>query len=165
MERVGTGTIAEMQAILKRFAKYPIDYPSELLQSMDSDVTFKSLDAQGTFKGLQVDVISNYYAIFLDAGRRAGLKWIPVPAALSFIRKRNLTQKFKLANGEPMEEGAIAYLVRRSIHRKGIEPRNFIKPALKKGIDDNRKQLGGNIAKDIVERHLLVPVRKLNIKR
>lgn len=64
------------------------------------------------------------YAYYVEFGRRAG-KWPPFRYIYEWVRKRHFTV-------DDDEAQRIAYLIQRSIGKKGTKPHPFLKPAYEK---------------------------------
>lgn len=71
-----------------------------------------------------------YYGKFVDQGRRPGAKGVPIDALISFIRRRKIS-----IPGQ--KERQTAFMIQRSIKKKGIKPTHFIT----KTISDNEKNI------------------------
>lgn len=67
-----------------------------------------------------IDIRMNNYAIYLDRGRKALMKKIP----FSVIYRWVLKNKIKFNDKTYIQT---AYMIRNSIFKKGIRPRNFLK--------------------------------------
>jgi len=67
-----------------------------------------------------IDIRMNNYAIYLDKGRKALMKKIP----FSVIYRWVLKNKIKFNDKTYIQT---AYMIRNSIYKKGIRPRNFLK--------------------------------------
>ena len=99
---------------------------------------FKGLDKNSTlYKSVQVSydasalfkISSLDYIQFLDSGRRAGAKKIPVQIILKWIKKKNIRPRNAKGQFKSMTLNQLAYVIQRSIFRIGIRPRNIFKNA------------------------------------
>lgn len=119
---------------LKNFKKYPIDYDSKLLKSFAFNVGFQERDlTTGQFKPITLELYAADYAEFVDRGRKALTKKVPIAALISFVKKRNLQQKFRTSKGRFKSINQIAFMIQTSIYKKGITGRNFIFAGLEAG--------------------------------
>lgn len=110
-----------------------LDQSSKLVQSFDYDVTFQERDVEtGQFESIGLILFSEEYGEFLDRGRRALTRKVPISALIQFIKKRNLQQKFR-RGGRFRSLNSIAFLLQNSIYKHGINARNFIRPGLEAG--------------------------------
>jgi hypothetical protein len=89
----------------------------------------KSIRVEHSKDGTVFQVFANDYLIYLDSGRKKGLKPPPISAILKFIATRHLRPKSGDVN-------AFAYAIQRAIARDGIAGRNIIKRSLT-SLDDS----------------------------
>lgn len=132
--------------------KYPLSRNSDLVKSIDYEVGFQQRDIKtGRFETLKLSFFMEEHGIYLDKGRQGTDKninvrtqWknnrvtgVPIDALIKFIKKRGLQSKIR--NKRPGQKGRflsinqIAYILQNSIKKNGINPRNFINPALAEG--------------------------------
>ena len=127
--------------------KYPLKKSDNLIKELDYDISFKQRDNLGRFKKLTLALTIPAYGFALDKGRQGthgnknvktnwknGIKAPPMSAMIGFIKKRGLQTKIKSKKGKFISINAIAFILMRSIKRKGINPRNFIQPSFEEGI-------------------------------
>lgn len=133
---------------LQNFKKYPIDYDSKLLKSFAFKVSFRERDLKtGQFKPLTLELSAADYADFVDRGRKAFTKKVPITALISFIKKRNLQQKFRSSKGRFKSINQIAFMIQNSIYKIGISGRNFIFAGLEAG----EKELNLHLDRDLLD--------------
>lgn len=63
------------------------------------------------------------YGVYLEHGRKAGAKGVPIDALLDWIHQRNIEI-------EGMKDRSVAFMFQASIKRKGIEPARWIERTL-----------------------------------
>jgi len=74
--------------------------------------------------GTKLGISMNGYALYLDRGRRPGLPPVPYNAILRWV----LAKGIKFSNYTPRQT---AFIIRSSIVKKGIRPRNFLNTIVK----------------------------------
>jgi hypothetical protein len=85
-----------------------------------------SYDTTPTFKIESLD-----YLKFLDTGRRAGGKKIPIQIILKWIKRKKIRPRNAKGQFKSMTLNQLAYVIQRSIFRIGIRPRNILKNTFK----------------------------------
>lgn len=83
-----------------------------------------SYDTTPTFKIESLD-----YLKYLDSGRRAGAKKIPIQIILKWIKRKKIRPRNAKGQFKSMTLNQLAYVIQRSIFRIGIRPRNIYKNA------------------------------------
>ncbi len=88
--------------------------------------------------GLELQILMNTYGIFVDSGRRAGGRKVPIDALMKWIRTKGLTSGDK-------EVRSLAFAIQTSIFKEGVptnssraggKKTDFIQTALDKVLDD-----------------------------
>ena len=111
-----------------------LDSSSHLIRSLDFDITFQERNVQtGQFQSIGLILFAEDYAEYLDRGRKAFARKVPISALIRFIKKRNLQAKIRGRGGRFLSVNSIAFMIQNSIYRHGINGRNFIQPALEAG--------------------------------
>jgi len=77
---------------------------------------------------------SLYYGQFVERGRKAGGKHVPISALISWVKTKNLATGNKATSN-------MAWAVQKKIHREGIKPTHFVEKALKDNTDYIRRQI------------------------
>jgi len=159
---VGAVIVDAMVSGLISRGENPLSSSSELVKSIDYDISFQENDIKtGKFKSLSLFIFMNEYGLALDKGRQGiegnrGIqtKWksgkvtgIPISALIKFIKARGLQSKIKGKKGRFTSINQIAFILQRSIKMSGITPRNFIIPALEEG----QKKLKLFIDRDLLD--------------
>ncbi len=72
-----------------------------------------------TLFGVQIDIDAEHYAHYVNAGRKAGLKGVPISALIPWVGVRNIPLNGKSAR-------SVAFAVQAKIKRDGIKPAPFI---------------------------------------
>lgn len=81
--------------------------------------------------------IADYWK-YVEAGRRAGVRKVPINALLKWMKKK------RIAAGR---ENKIVWAIQQSIFKRGIKPRPF----LKKSLDETQKEVEAILAIDFFE--------------
>lgn len=100
-----------------------------------NSVTY-NVDAQG-----KITFSYNQAGKWVTQGRRAGDRFPPPGPISAWIRAKGITGV--TANGTPISQQSLTYLISRAIARNGIKPVPFMKEAIALSI----KQLGPKLAK------------------
>jgi hypothetical protein len=97
---------------------------------------FKGLDkSSALYKSVQVSydatpifkIGSLDYLQYLDGGRRAGARKIPVQIILKWIKKKKIRPRNAKGQFKSMTLNQLAFVIQRSIFNIGIRPRNILK--------------------------------------
>lgn len=110
----------------------------------------------------EIKVESLDYLKYLDRGRRAGGKKIPVQIILKWIKRKRIRPRNAKGQFKSMTLNQLAYVIQRSIFRIGIRPRNILNNAFKQidelynndvvsGIQEIIDQLFININDEVVK--------------
>lgn len=89
----------------------------------------KSIGYVQTKDGL--NMVSNYYYPFVSAGRRSGIKKVPIKALIEYIKEYNITPKTNQTINQ------LAFAMQTHIFKAGIKAKNF---------DDKVATAAGDIA-------------------
>lgn len=81
-----------------------------------NDITYQILENPS---GIQFNIPD--YAIYVEAGRKAFSKKVPIAALIRWMKRKNIA----LGN-----KNSVAYAIQQSIYKNGIKPRPFIKNSL-----------------------------------
>lgn len=131
-----------------RHGKGSLGRDSQLVRSFDYDVTFQERDVKtGQFQSLGLILFAEDYAEFLDRGRRALTRKVPISALIKFIKKRNLQKSIRGRGGRFLSVNQLAFMIQNSIYKHGINARNFIRPAVEAG----EEVLQINIDRDLLD--------------
>ena len=90
------------------------------------------------------------YGINVDEGRQPG-KGLPVGVLENWLRYPNTLSKVTGQDKQlsDYERKSLAYVINRSIKRKGIKPKNWIKPAVEKANRNISNVIEAAVAEDI----------------
>lgn len=118
---------------------------------------FQSVKAQTKIYGQKVvmEVSMLEYWKYVEEGRRKGAKMPPIDAMLNFIRDRGIKVTDKKApkkSKQTLEKKrrSLAFVLGRSISKKGITPTHFLKEALEGGVvDDFKRELFKSLGREI----------------
>lgn len=130
--------------------KYPLRAGSPLAASLRVEVA-QARGAGGRFAGYTADssltLYAKDYAVWLDSGRKAFAKKVPIQAIIKFIKDRGLKLRDKKSgrfagkritlkgrNGAPdVSTNQLAFMIQNAIYKRGISGRHFIQPAFDVG--------------------------------
>lgn len=139
---------------INQYAKDCIDDMKKMLSHTDNlkdSITYE-VDQDGD--GFILSFIMPDYAVFVNDGRRAGAKAPPIKAIKDWALNKGLKQ-FRDARGRYISNDSRAFLIARSIGRKGIKPIPFM-DIPNDNISDLMKTLGAGFAKDIADNMQMV---------
>lgn len=115
--------------------RFPLRSDSKLARTLKTEVK-QGRRGSGQFAGYtansELQVYAEFYAVYLDSGRKAFTKKVPLSALIQFIKNRRLRWKHK-KTGRFLSLNSMAFLIQNAIYRKGIRGRNFIQPAFDVG--------------------------------
>lgn len=128
----------ETTRVLNEFAQSIVDTYKEKIQEYSSGRLYNSITFKTSIsgKGLKITINLADYWKYIEYGRRKGAKMPPIKAIKDWIEVRNIVPRpKKLPSGKteiPTTE-SLAYMIARSISKKGIPAR----PYMQQSIDDN----------------------------
>jgi hypothetical protein len=136
---IGEAVMREMKRGLNENGKYPLRRNSELAKSLRVEVA-QGRGSGGRFEGYTANsaltLYAKDYAVWLDSGRRPGVKKVPISALLLFIKQRGLGQA-RAARGRfgkrTVSANQLAFMIQNAIYKNGIRGRHFIQPAFDLG--------------------------------
>ena len=108
----------KLETDIKRAILEDLEYDTKVImetQGLVGTDVYKSIN--WTFDGSRFTMFANDYYQYIDSGRKAGGKRVPVESILTWIRKKNIRPR------NEMTINSLAYIIQRSINRKGIFPR------------------------------------------
>lgn len=100
-----------------------------------------------TMTGFELVGQAVYYAKWVNDGRKAGSRGVPIEALIEWVRQRKI-------NIQGMKEQSIAFMFQTSIKNKGIAPSLFITKTLndsEQAIDDKITEAMGNVLDTYIE--------------
>lgn len=121
---------SDSNPILQQLGQYLRDtLQMELLNTgrISSEALFDSIESvvDSTMEGVVITAQGLFYAKYVNAGRRAGVKGIPLDVLTEWIRCKKLELHGKRAE-------SVAFAMQLSIKQKGIHPAPFIDRAVNK---------------------------------
>jgi len=134
LDEIGSDIVAD---ITKQLLDLDKNATGNLIKSID----YKVIDAANS---VILEISSDNYLKYVDQGRRPG-KQPPTAAIIPWVQARGI--EFKSKTGNIIPEKSTAFLIARSIGRKGIKPTHILKNTIDK-IYKNKENL---IAKAAVE--------------
>ena len=150
----------ETTRVLNEFAQNIVDTYKDKIQEYSSGRLYNSITFKTsiTGKGLQVTINLADYWKYIEYGRRKGAKMPPINAIKDWIEVKNIVPRpVKLSSGNteiPTIE-SLAYIIARSISRKGIKARPYMQESIDSNMDAFLRDLDiaveSDIANSIVE--------------
>lgn len=139
LQAIGEAIIQHAIFLLESKGRYPLDRStSRLLKSFRAEVK-QGRNSKGQFEGFtpnaQLLVFAADYAIYLDQGRKPGVKKVPIAALLEFIKRRRIRGRVRKGKGRGrfITANQLAFIIQNAIYKNGIKGRNFIQPAFDEG--------------------------------
>lgn len=111
LEEIGEDIVDELSRLIIKEKK--ID-TGDLLNSLD----YRVLE---TIDGVFLEILSNETLKYVDQGRRRGAKQPPIKSIIPWVRRKGI----KVRGAKTDEQSA--FVIARSISRKGIRPTNIVK--------------------------------------
>lgn len=150
MEKYGEELIIELAAQLRTADKVAT---GNLVRSLDYDL----IEALNT---IVVNIKAENYLTYVDGGRRRGKKAPPQEAILKWVNVKPLP-RWRDKKGRFISKKSQAFLIARSISKKGIKPTNVISKSIRKVQKIQAKLIAEASAADIRElvKNVLVNAR------
>lgn len=144
------------EALLNSFAQTIVNRYREKIVDYASGKLYKTIDYTITSKSDSYLVIINLedYWKYIEKGRRAGAKMPPVEAIENWIKVRKiLPRPVALKSGKQRVPTVqqLAYVIARSISRKGIAPRPFMRESIEDTLNDFSSKLTAAVREDVLE--------------
>ena len=134
--------------LISRYKEHLSDYASgKLYKTIDYTITSKS-------DSYLVTINLEAYWIFLEKGRRAGAKMPPLSAIEQWIKVRKiLPRPIALKSGKQRVPTVqqLAYVIARSIARKGIAARPFMRESIEDTMKDFQSKLSAAVREDVLD--------------
>ena len=144
------------EALLNSFSNTLISRYREHISEYASGKLYKTIDYSITAQNDSYLVTINLeeYWKFIEKGRRAGAKIPPVSAIENWIKIRKiLPRPVTLKSGKQRVPTVqqLAYVIARSIARKGIAPRPFMRESIEDTMKDFQSKLSAVIREDVLD--------------
>ena len=144
------------EALLNSFSNTLISRYREHISEYASGKLYKTIDYSITSKSDSYLVTINLeeYWKFIEKGRRAGAKIPPVSAIENWIKIRKIIPRpVTLKSGKQRVPTVqqLAYVIARSIARKGIAPRPFMRESIEDTMKDFQSKLSAVIREDVLD--------------
>ena len=144
------------EALLNSFSNTLISRYREHISEYASGKLYKTIDYSITSKSDSYLVTINLeeYWKFIEKGRRAGAKIPPVSAIENWIKIRKiLPRPVALKSGRQRVPTVqqLAYVIARSIARKGIAPRPFMRESIEDTMKDFQSKLSAAVREDVLD--------------
>lgn len=146
----------ETTRVLNEFAHSIVDTYKDKIQQYSSGRLYNSITFKTaiTGKGLKVTIRLADYWQYIEYGRRKGARMPPIKAIKDWIEVRNIVPRpVKLSNGKteiPTTE-SLAYIIARSISRKGIKARPYMQQSIDENMDAFLRDLSIAVESDIAD--------------
>ena len=144
------------EALLNSFAQTIVNRYKDKISEYSSGKLYKTIDYSITSQNDSYLVTINLeeYWKFIEKGRRPGAKMPPVSAIENWIKVRKiLPRPVTLKSGKQRVPTVqqLAYVIARSISRKGIAPRPFMSESINQTIEDFKSKLTAAVREDVLE--------------
>ena len=144
------------EALLNSFAQTIVNRYRDKISEYSSGKLYKTIDYSITAHNDSYLVTINLedYWIFLEKGRRVGAKMPPVSAIENWIKIRKIIPRpvvLKSGRQRVPTVQQLAYVIARSIARKGIAPRPFMSESIDQTIEDFHWKLSAAVREDVLE--------------
>lgn len=144
------------ESLLNSFAQTIVNRYKDKISEYASGKLYKTIDYTITSNNDSYLVTINLeaYWVFLEKGRRAGAKMPPVEAIEKWIKVRKiLPRPVALKSGKQRVPTVqqLAYVIARSISRRGIAPRPFMRESINQTIDDFKSKLSAAVREDVLD--------------
>lgn len=144
------------EALLNSFAQTIVNRYKDKISEYASGKLYKTIDYTITSKSDSYLVTINLeeYWKYIEKGRRAGAKMPPVSAIENWIKVRKIIPRpVTLKSGKQRVPTVqqLAYVIARSISRKGIAPRQFMRESINQTIEDFKSKLSAAVREDVLD--------------
>ena len=146
----------ETTRVLNEFAQSIVDTYKDKIQEYSSGKLYNSITFRTaiTGKGLKITIRLADYWKYIEYGRRKGARMPPIKAIKDWIEVRNIVPRpAKLPSGKtevPTTE-SLAYIIARSISRKGIKARPYMQQSIDENMDAFLRDLSIAVEADIAD--------------
>ena len=143
-------------ALLNSFAQTIVNRYKDKISEYASGKLYKTIDYTITSKSDSYLVTINLeeYWKFIEKGRRAGAKMPPVSAIENWIKVRKiLPRPIVLKSGKQRVPTVqqLAFIIARSIAKKGIQPRPFMRETLAETVETFKEKLSAAVKEDVID--------------
>ena len=144
------------EALLNSFAQTIVNRYKDKISEYASGKLYKTIDYTITSKSDSYLVTINLeeYWKYISYGRRPGAKMPPVEAIENWIKVRKiLPRPVTLKSGKQRVPTIqqLAYVIARSISRRGIAPRPFMRETIAETVETFQDKLSAAIRDDVLE--------------
>ena len=144
------------EALLNSFAQTIVNRYKDKISEYSSGKLYKTIDYTITSNNDSYLVTINLesYWVFLERGRKAGAKMPPVSAIEEWIKVRKIIPRpVTLKSGKQRVPTVqqLAYVIARSISRKGIAPRPFMRESIEDTMKDFKSKLSAAVREDVLD--------------
>ena len=148
---------SQTESLLNSFAQTIVNRYKDKISEYASGKLYKTIDYTITSQNNEsylVTINLEEYWIFLEKGRRAGAKIPPVSAIENWIKIRKIIPRPVTLKSGKQRIPTIqqrAYVIARSIARKCIAPRPFMRESIEDTMKDFQSKLSAAVRKDVLE--------------
>ena len=144
------------EALLNSFAQTIVNRYKDKISEYASGKLYKTIDYSITAKSDSYLVTINLeeYWKFIEKGRRAGAKMPPVSAIENWIKVRKIIPRpVALKSGKQRVPTIpqLAFIIARSIAKRGIKSRPFMSESINQTLDDFKSKLSAAVREDVLE--------------
>ena len=144
------------QSLLNSFAQTIVSRYKDKISEYASGKLYKTIDYSITSQNDSYLVTINLeeYWKYIEKGRRAGAKMPPVSAIENWIKVRKiLPRPVTLKSGKQRVPTVqqLAYVIARSIAKRGIQPRPFMRESIEDTMKDFKSKLSAAVREDVLD--------------
>lgn len=144
------------ESLLNSFAQTIVNRYKDKISEYASGKLYKTIDYSITSQNDSYLVTINLeeYWKFIEKGRRAGAKMPPVSAIENWIKIRKIIPRpliLKSGKQRVPTVPQLAFIIARSIAKKGIKPRQFMRETIAETIETFKDKLSAAVREDVLE--------------
>ena len=144
------------ESLLNSFAQTIVSRYNDRISEYSSGKLYKTIDYTITSNtdSYLVTINLEEYWKYISYGRKPGSRMPPVEAIENWIKVRKiLPRPITLKSGKQRVPTVpqLAYVIARSISRKGIAPRPFMRESINQTIEDFKSKLSAAVRDDVLE--------------
>lgn len=148
---------SRVESLLNSFAQTIVNRYKDKISEYSSGKLYKTIDYSITSNNNEsylVTINLEEYWKYIEKERRVGAKMPPVSAIENWIKIRKIVPRpIALKSGKQRVPTVqqLAYVIARSISRKGIAPRPFMRESIEDTIKDFQSKLSAAVREDVLE--------------
>lgn len=104
-----------------------------------------SKSVEWSIEGDSFKLNTAFYFTYVDAGRRAGGKKVPISSLVKYIKDKRITSSKGLTTNQ------LAFAIQNAIYKSGIKPKNYLDSIIKATSDLSEETIGNILSNEISE--------------